>query len=274
MKEDISFGHDKRERKFAKWSILFLTCVLTVFCFITPSTIFGQDCSLTLSPLSKTLAVGETHQLEATFICRGMPQTGIQIDFQIIGPNSASSGSAITDGAGMAQFSYEGKQEGEDTITAEYFSFQDIATAAWTQESEPPIVIETGPAKLNVNSQGVLPMIVYGSEDFDVQTIDPSSLRLNGAVSPQHYAYEDAGSKSSGEPDDFLDLCLKFDTQEIVQALEAQGVPLSDGQLVTLILTGSLYNTETAIQTARAPMTISAEQTVEITNKGKEKKGK
>jgi len=274
MKKQISSKLNTKEKRFAKRLILLLTCVLTVFCFITPSTLFGQDCSLTLSPLSKTLAVGETHQLEATFICRGNAQKGIQIDFKIDGPNSASSGSATTNDAGMALFSYKGNQEGEDTITAKYFSFQDIATATWTQESEPPIAIETGPAKLNVNSQGVLPMIVYGTEDFDVQTIDPSSLLLNGAVFPEQHSYEDAGSKSSGEPDGFLDLCLKFDTQEIVKALEAQGVTLSDGQPVTLILTGSLYNTETAIQTARTATTIIAKQTVEITNKGKEKKSK
>ena len=271
MEKDISLRHDKRERKFAKWSILLLTCVLTVFCFIIPPTVFGQTCSLTLSQLNgPTLTVGETHQLRAAFFCvRGVP--GIQINFQISGPNSGSSGSATTDDFGNASFSYVGNQEGTDTIEANYSSFSDQATATWTQESEPLITIKTAPTKLNVNSQGVLPMIVYGSADFDVQTIDPSSLLLNGAVSPKMYAYEDAGSKSPGEPDGFLDLTLKFDLPEVVETL---GDTPSDGETVTLVLTGSLYNTVTVTRTARTATTIRAEQDVEIMNKGKRKKDK
>jgi hypothetical protein len=275
MKKDISLRQDKRERTFAKWLILLLTCVLTVTYLIIPPTVFGELCSedgVTLSPLSTTLAVGETHQLDATYCERGWIMTGVKIDFEIEGQNSSSSGSAITDAiTGIASFTYQGNQEGVDKITASYYSVEsEEATATWTQKS-PDIEIETAPTKLNVNSQGVLPMIVYGSADFDVQTIDPSSLRLNGAVSPKMYAYEDAGSKSSGDPDGFLDLTLKFDLQEIVETL---GDTPGDGETVTLVLTGSLYNTVTATQTARTATTIRAEQDVEIMNKGKRKKGK
>jgi len=271
MKKDISLRQDKRERKFAKWSILLLICVLTVTYLITPSIVFGQcGDGLTLSPLSKTLLVGETHQLIATFCLRRVPQTDKQVDFQIIGPNSASSGSATTDQEGIATFNYTGNQEGVDTITAIFFSFEsEKATATWTQQSA-DIKIETGPTKLNVNSQGVLPMIVFGTEDFDVQMIDPSSLRLNGAVLPLRHTYEDGASKS-GEPDGFLDLTLKFDLQEVVETL---GVTLNDGDPATLVLTGKLYGEKTATQTARTATSIRAVQKVMIVKKGKRKKGK
>jgi hypothetical protein len=274
MKKEISFRLDKRERTFAKWSIALLMGVLTIAYFITPSNVFGQpQCNwegLTLSPLSETLAVGETHQLTAKYCSRGYFQEGIEVDFQITGPNSSSSGLATTDTNGTAYFNYEGNGEGVDTIIAIYFSFQsNEATATWTQKSEPPTVdIETGPTKLNVNSQGVLPMTVFGAEDFDVKSIDTSSLLLNGAVQPLRHEYEYAGSKS-GEPDGFLDLTLKFDLQEIVKTL---GDSPSDGDTVTLVLTGSLYNTETATQTAaRTATTIKAVQDVVITNKVKRK---
>jgi len=272
MKKDISLRHDKRERTFAKWSILLLTCVLTVAYLITPSTALGQCVDgLTLSPLSKTLAVGETHQLIATFCLRRVPQTGKQVDFKIIGPNSASSGFATTDQEGIAYFNYQGNGEGEDRIIAKYYEafVSQEATATWTKQSE-SLNIETGPSKLNVNSQGVLPMIVFGTEDFDVQMIDPSSLLLNGAVPPLRHTYEDGASKS-GEPDGFIDLYLKFDIQKIVETL---GVTLSDGQPVTLVLTGKLYDTETVTKTARTVMSIKAEQEMVIMNKSKEKKGK
>jgi hypothetical protein len=271
MKKEISFRLDKRERIFAKWSILLLMVVLTITYFITPSTVFGQQaCSLTLSPLSKTLTVGETHQLNATLYCRPAAQEGDQIYFQITGPNSDSSGPATTDANGTAYFNYKGNGEGVDTIIAIYYSFQsNEATATWTQKSEPPTVdIETVPTKLNVNSQGVLPMTVFGAEDFDVKSIDPSSLLLNGAVPPLRHEYEDAGSKS-GERDGFLDLTLKFDVQEIVKTL---GVTLSDGETVTLVLTGKLYDTQTATQTARTVTSIRAEQDLVIMNKVKRKK--
>jgi hypothetical protein len=272
MKKKISSKLDKTEKKFAKCLTLLLTCVLTVFYFITPSVVFGACALQSLSPLSAELTVGETHQLTATVYCRGESPEGIEIYFEITGPNTDSSGYATTDGNGMANFYYKGNQDGTDAIVAIYGSpLKTVATVEWNPKSA-DIEIETGPAKLNVNSQGVLPMTVYGSEDFNVQTIDSSSLLLNGAVPPQRHAYEDAGSKSSVDPDGFLDLSLKFDIQEIVKALEAQGVILSDGQPVTLVLTGSLNDTETAIQTARTATTIRAEQKMVIMNKVKRKK--
>jgi hypothetical protein len=115
-----------------------------------------------------------------------------------------------------------------------------------------------------------MPMIVFGTEDFDVQMIDPSSLRLNGAVLPLRHTYEDGASKS-GEPDGFIDLYLKFDIQEIVETL---GVTLNDGDPATLVLTGKLYDEKTASQTARTATNIRAVQKVVIVKKGKEKKGK
>ena len=272
MKKDISLRHDKRERTFANLSILLLTCVLTVAYLITPSTAFGQCWGVldgcTLSPLRTTLAVGETHELVATCCENDRPMPPEKIEFKIMGPNYSSSAS-VTAETGVAKFNYQGTQEGEDTITAKTSKYtSNNATATWTQESEPPITIKTGPTKLNVNSQGVLPMIVFGTEDFDVQMIDPSSLRLNGVVLSLRHTYED-GASTSGEPDGFIDLYLKFDIQEIVETL---GVTLSDGQLVTLVLTGKLYDTETVTKTARTVTSIKAEQEMVIMNKGKEKK--
>ena len=109
----------------------------------------------------------------------------------------------------------------------------------------------------------LLPMTVFGAEDFDVKSIDTSSLLLNGAVQPLRHEYEYAGSKS-GEPDSFLDLTLKFDLQEIVKTL---GDSPSDGETVTLVLTGKLYDTLTDTQTARTATTIKAVQDVVIMNK-------
>ena len=276
MKKDISFRYDKRKGKFANLSILYLTCVLIVACFIKPSTALGQcgDLFTLSSPSPEELAVGETYQLQAKCMDYGRASVAIRINFEIDGPNSYSSGYADTDTSGVATFNYQGNQQGTDTITAKTTTHtSNILTVTWKPQSS-DIRIETGPTKLNVNSQGVLPMVVFGTADFKVQMIDPSSLRLNGAVLPLQVTYEDVASKSGGEPDGFLDMCLKFDTQEIIETL---GDTLNDGDFAELVLTGKLYDEEqTAIQTARTVTSIRAVQEVMLVKKvkGKEKKGK
>lgn len=105
------------------------------------------------------------------------------------------------------------------------------------------------PNPLNVNSMGVLPVAILGTEDFDVTTIDPASVQLEGLVAPLRWSYEDAATPYSGSvadcldcttegPDGFMDLALKFDTQEVVAALG----PVEDGDCPLLHLTGQLLD--------------------------------
>ena len=97
------------------------------------------------------------------------------------------------------------------------------------------------PNPLNVKSKGVLPVAILGTEDFDVLDIAPATLKLEG-VAPLHFSYEDVATPFDGElcdcheagPDGYLDLTLKFDTQEIVGALGR----VVDGDELELILTG------------------------------------
>lgn len=108
------------------------------------------------------------------------------------------------------------------------------------------------PNLLNVKSKGVLPVAILGTEDFDVTTVDPVSIRLTG-VAPLRSSFEDVstafypllGKESEFDcteegPDGFLDLVLKFDTQEVVEALETELGELADGAVIILPLTGNL----------------------------------
>ncbi|MHC5185292.1 MAG: hypothetical protein ACYSPI_13630 [Planctomycetota bacterium] len=99
------------------------------------------------------------------------------------------------------------------------------------------------PNPINVKSRGVLPVAILGTEDFDVSDIDVASLRLEG-VAPIRSGYEDVSTPLvEGEacdcntegPDGFLDLTLKFNTQEIIAALDG----LSSGDELELQLTGA-----------------------------------
>ena len=95
------------------------------------------------------------------------------------------------------------------------------------------------PNPLNVGSKGVLPIAICGTQDFDVLAVDPDSILLEG-VTPLRFNYEDvctAGDQSKG-PDGLLDLTLKFDKQQIEEAIG----DVEDGETVFLKLTGKLQD--------------------------------
>ena len=102
------------------------------------------------------------------------------------------------------------------------------------------------PNVLNVKSSGVLPVAILGSADYDITTIDPTSVRLVG-VEPLRSGYEDVAGPVSdsndcncieAEPDGLPDLTLKFVTQDIVKAIG----DVNDGDVLELELTGVLYD--------------------------------
>jgi hypothetical protein len=98
------------------------------------------------------------------------------------------------------------------------------------------------PNPLNVKSSGVLPVAILGTADFDVTTIDPTSIRLAG-VSPLRSSFEDVAGPvfdsndcncTEDGPDGFPDLTLKFKTGDIVEAIG----DVNYGDTLTLKLTG------------------------------------
>jgi hypothetical protein len=110
------------------------------------------------------------------------------------------------------------------------------------------------PNPLNTNSRGVLPVAILGTETFDVATVDPATVRLAG-VAPLRWNYEDVATPFMGElcdchelgPDGYMDMTLKFKTQDIVAALEAmnshalvsamkRGEPSADGGVLSLVV--------------------------------------
>ena len=112
------------------------------------------------------------------------------------------------------------------------------------------------PNPLNTKSQGVLPVAILGTEEFDVTRVDPASVRLRidpeaeEGAAPLRWAVEDVATPYepftgkedcldciTDGPDSFLDLTLKFSTQEVVALL---GADVEDGDCVVLYLTGNL----------------------------------
>ncbi len=83
---------------------------------------------------------------------------------------------------------------------------------------------------LNVTSKGVVPAAILGSSSFDVTTIDPATVKLEG-VSALRWSVQDVAPY-----DGYPDLVLHFDTQALVAALGT----VADGDHVTLTVTGNL----------------------------------
>ncbi len=115
-----------------------------------------------------------------------------------------------------------------------------------------PVDVRPGscPNPLNCKSRGVLPVAIPGTVMFDVTEIDPSTVRLAG-VAPLRWDYEDVATPyepvggrqdclvdcTTMGPDGYMDATLKFETQEIVEAL---GETIQDGDCIVAQLTGSL----------------------------------
>ena len=123
------------------------------------------------------------------------------------------------------------------------------------------------PNPLNVKSKGVLPVAILGTEYFDASQIDAASVSLEGVTSLRSNledvatpfepftGKEDCYECTNDGPDGYVDLTLKFDTQQVVAAIE----PVTDGQCVVLKLTGNLVD----------GTPITGEDVVRILKKGK-----
>ena len=119
--------------------------------------------------------------------------------------------------------------------------------------SEPIISLDIKPGScpnpLNVKSKGVLPVAILGTSDFDVTTIDVSTVLLEG-IGPIGDALEDVAAPFNGVShadcldctkqgsDGITDLTLKFETQEIVTVLGE----VNDGDCIALHLSGVLLD--------------------------------
>ena len=102
------------------------------------------------------------------------------------------------------------------------------------------------PKPFNLGSPGLLPVAVLGGADFDVASVDPATLRLEG-VAPSRWAYEDVATPVDGRKDSctscttegrdgYTDLILHFDRVALAAALGSA----QDGACLLAALSGNL----------------------------------
>ncbi len=89
--------------------------------------------NLSLTPETGTGAININRCWDALVTDQfNAPVAGVRVDFNITGPNSGSTGFAITDANGIANFCYTGTLAGTDAITASVGSITDNASYTWT----------------------------------------------------------------------------------------------------------------------------------------------
>jgi hypothetical protein len=107
------------------------------------------------------------------------------------------------------------------------------------------------PNPLNVNSRGVLPVAILGTDSLEVTDIGAATTKIvDGAVAPLRWAWEDVATPYNGDflegafdcseagPDGYIDLVLFFDKPEVVAAIGE----VSDGEVLQLTVTGDLWD--------------------------------
>jgi len=107
------------------------------------------------------------------------------------------------------------------------------------------------PANVSTKGNGVLPVAIIGTADFDVTQVDPATVRLEG-VEPLRWSIEDVATPydihteegcmdcTTEGPDGFDDLTLKFKQKEVYAAIGS----VYNRECKTLRLTGELFSGE------------------------------
>ena len=125
---------------------------------------------------------------------------------------------------------------------------------------EIPVAFDIKPTScrnpLNLGKKGVTPAAILGAEDFDVATVDPSTVALTYGEETSdallRWNLEDVAAPYDGEigdppnpyacttegPDGYVDLTLKFETQEVIEDLMLD--MHDDGDVVVIGVTGNL----------------------------------
>jgi hypothetical protein len=105
------------------------------------------------------------------------------------------------------------------------------------------------PANVSTKGNGVLPVAIIGTADFDVTQVDPETVRLEG-VAPLRWSIEDVATPydihteegcmdcTTDGPDGIYDLTLKFKQKDVYGAIGE----VYNRECKTLRLTGELFS--------------------------------
>lgn len=217
-----------------------------------------------VASLSVIFALGSQEFLDAGYQSVSdqylMDTSGTPRNFSLSKSNSFWADPTKVYGIELCQSSQSAGIAKSDFYSTGTFSFTNLNGASFVSDSgvflsqsgsEPvPVAIDIKPKScpnaLNVKNKGVLPVAILGTVDFNVSSIDITTLKLEG-ISPVRNSIKDVTTPSelepcdceSLDPDSFEDLVLKFDKQAIVETF---GEDVQNGDEIELTLTGDLLD--------------------------------
>jgi hypothetical protein len=139
-------------------------------------------------------------------------------------------------------------------VTNSYGDTDEVDTVVHVVEPPPAVALDIKPQScpnpLNTKDKGLISVAVLGDVTTDVTQIDPASIHLEhlAGVFPVNWAWEDVAAPfepytgkydlydcTEAGPDGYMDLVLKFSTQEIVAAIGE----VNDGDVLILHFNGT-----------------------------------
>jgi hypothetical protein len=211
----------------------------------------GSD-GVFLAAKSASTSVGAGCEITADVRRNGIGVSGAPVELRVIaGPHSGAVSRATTDGTGVATFLYRGKSVGRDLLVAvvsegeQAVAGSNVVAHDWTAEVlEAALDISPGvcPNVVEFGVQEVVTVALVGSENFDVESVDITSLFLEKA-SPLKVQYRDVSQPGTGSDcpcsdeggDGYRDIVLQFRLSDVV----TDAAKVADQQRLKWTLIGS-----------------------------------
>ena len=188
---------------------------------------------IVLSAATTETRVGETSEIKAMVYDGGEPLTGINVQLQIIsGPHAGVVSEAKTDASGGATFLYRGQKPGRDLLIAVVgdgdgaVAGSNVLIHSWVELAQGAFIdISPGvcPSTVEIGLQDLITVALVGTEDFDVEDVDITSLYLGNAA-PTRVQYRDVSRPGLGDDcacsdeggDGLEDMLLQFKIQDLL----------------------------------------------------------
>ena len=208
--------------------------------------------TVTLSTASSRSAIGASCEINAVITRGGQPLAGAAVELRVLaGPHAPAVTRARTKDSGVATFLYRGKNSGKDLLVAIVMEGDtavvgsNVVTYEWVEEMlDTSIDISPGtcPNTIETGVQGVVTAALTGSETFQVDDVDITSLYLGNAA-PLKIQYRDVtrptGSAdcdcSDEGGDGFRDIVMQFKLEDVL----ADVASVADGASLRWTLVGA-----------------------------------
>jgi hypothetical protein len=230
----------------------------------------GTADEITLVSSAATNRVGSPCEITAMVLKEGLPLADVDVALKIVdGPHAGAVSQARTDSTGRATFLYRGKNPGRDLLVAVIGDEDGVVAGSnpiicqWVEETLDVFVdIAPGvcPNAVDIGMQDLVTVALVGTELFDVESVDVTSLYLEDAA-PTRIQYRDVSRPGDGSEcactsdggDGFQDVILQFRISDVLP--DAESIIGEENRTWTLAGTtkdGTSFEASNCVEISRA----------------------